>query len=502
LSSRILVVDDERNIRRVLQALLEDEGYDVDSASDGDEARGMLRRAQLRYDVVLTDLRMPGCDGMELLRWAQGTHPDTPIVMITAHGTVDIAVEAMRAGAFDFITKPFEEAELSAIVSKALAHREANRRRAYAIGTTDPAAETLETEIPAPGDDDHAQEVLGEIIGVSAAMKEVFALLRKVAPSPTTILIRGESGTGKELVADAIHRLSQRSEGPFIAVNCTAIPESLFESELFGHEKGAFTGAVTSRPGRFELAHKGTLFLDEIGELPAAMQVKLLRALQERINERVGGMAATPVDVRLIAATNADLETMVEAGTFREDLFYRLNVVPIRLPPLRARPSDIPVLLRHFIAKFSERLQRNVDRISPDAEMTMVRYPWPGNIRQLENVVERMVLLSENPSIEVDDLPAEVREGRSASELGLDSLRDEPVPEGNLKEIVKVHTQQVERELIMKALEADTWNVTQAAKRLGISRKGLQMKMKEYDLRDKSPDSRAAGDPVEEETEQ
>lgn len=502
MSSRILVVDDERNIRRVLQALLQDEGYDVDSAQDGDEARSMLRRAQLRYDVVLTDLRMPGCDGMELLRWAQDTHPDTPIVMITAHGTVDIAVEAMRAGAFDFITKPFEEAELSAIVSKALAHREANRRRAYALGTTDPSADTLETDITVPADDEAASEVLGDIIGVSAAMQQLFALMRKVAPSPTTILIRGESGTGKELVANAIHRLSLRSDGPFIAVNCTAIPENLFESELFGHEKGAFTGAVTSRPGRFELAHEGTLFLDEIGELPAAMQVKLLRALQERINERVGGLGATPVDVRLIAATNADLETMVEAGTFREDLFYRLNVVPIRLPPLRARPTDIPVLLRHFIAKFSERLERTVDGMSLEAEMTMVHYPWPGNIRQLENVVERMILLSEQASLDVSDLPPEIREGRSASELGLDSLRDEPLPEGNLKEIVKVHTQQVERELIMKALDADGWNVTQAAKRLGISRKGLQMKMKDYQLRDKSPEARPLNEGLEEVTEQ
>ena len=479
MTARILVVDDERNIRRVLQALLEEAGHSVEAAGDGDEARAMLRKATLPYDVVLTDLRMPDSDGMDLLRWVHRSFPDIPVVMITAHGTVDIAVAAMREGAFDFITKPFEETELRGIVDKALAQREAGRRHAYA-----PATDANGPDSGALAEDAIGR-VLGDIIGVSEQIEELFSLLRKVAPSPTTVLLRGESGTGKELVANVIHRLSRRANEPFIAVNCTAIPENLFESELFGHEKGAFTGATTARPGRFELADKGTLLLDEIGELPAPMQGKLLRALQERTNERVGGLKPLPVDVRLIAATNADLESLVASGNFRDDLFYRLNVVPIRLPPLRARPKDIPVLIRHFLDKFATRLDRKIDGISLAAEMAMVRYAWPGNIRELENVTERMILLSEGTSLEVEDLPPEVREGQTAAELGLDSLRDEPLPEGNLKDIVKVHTQQVERELILKALEKDVWNVTQAARRLGISRKGLQMKMKDYELRSK-----------------
>ena len=477
MTSRILVVDDERNIRRVLQALLEEDGYAVDEAADGDEARALLRRGRPGYDAVLTDLRMPGCDGLQLLRWANSAQPDTPVVMITAHGTVDVAVEAMRAGAFDFITKPFEESELRDIVAKAVAQGSANKERAYEPDATE-------------GDDGGGPDpdALSDIIGASPPMQELFALLRKIAPSPTTILIRGESGTGKELVATAIHGLSSRSKGPFIAVNCTAIPETLFESELFGHEKGAFTGAVTRRPGRFELADGGTLFLDEIGELPGPMQVKLLRVLQERVVERVGGIKPIDVDVRLIAATNADLEAMVRDGTFREDLFYRLNVVPLRLPPLRERPSDIPHLIRHFLEKFSVRLGRVVNGIEPAAERIMVQYEWPGNIRQLENIVERMVLLGDSDQLGVGDLPPEVLDGRSDPEAGVDTVRDDtPLPEGKLKDIVKERSQALERDLILKALGEDSWNVTHTARRLGISRKGLQLKMKDYGLRQEEP---------------
>jgi len=490
--SRILIVDDERNIRRVLQALLEGDGHAVDAASDGDEARAMLRRADGDYDVVLTDLRMPGCDGMQLLRWVKAAQPDTPTVMITAHGTVDIAVEAMREGAFDFITKPFEDAELSAIVSKAVAHRKANQSHAYRPGEAgSDSGATDSVDAPNPSE----EEVLGEIIGSSPQIKELFSLLRKVAPSPTTILLLGESGTGKELFATAAHRLSKRSDGPFIAVNCTAIPENLFESELFGHEKGAFTGAVTGRPGRCELADGGTLFLDEIGELPMAMQAKLLRSLQEREVQRVGGIRPISVDIRLIAATNADLQQMVRDRTFREDLYYRLNVVPIDLPPLRKRPSDIPELIRFFIKRFAERLNRPVSSITPDAEMTMVRYAWPGNIRQLENVVERMILLSEGTELEPKDLPDEVRSGARDPEAGVDTLKDEPLPGGTLKDIVKLKAKQVERAIILEALEEDQWNVTHAAKRLGISRKGLQMKMKDYDLRDRAQQQKKEAEP-------
>jgi transcriptional regulator with PAS, ATPase and Fis domain len=343
-----------------------------------------------------------------------------------------------------------------------------------------------------PSADEEA--ILSEIVGSSPQIKELFSLLRKVAPSPTTILLLGESGTGKELFANAAHRLSKRSEGPFIAVNCTAIPESLFESELFGHEKGAFTGAVTNRPGRCELADGGTLFLDEVGELPLAMQVKLLRTLQEREVQRVGGMHPISVDMRLITATNADLESMVRDGTFRQDLYYRLNVVPIELPALRQRPIDIPDLIRFFIERFSKRLNRPVTSIAHDAEMTMVRYQWPGNIRQLENIIERMILLSEGTELRLHDLPAEVRAGARDIEADVDTLKEEPLPQGNLKDIVKVRAKQVERAIILEALEDEQWNVTHAAKRLGISRKGLQMKMKDYDLRDRAEQERKEGE--------
>ncbi|MCP4871154.1 MAG: sigma-54-dependent Fis family transcriptional regulator [Proteobacteria bacterium] len=473
---RILIVDDEKNIRRVLQALLEADGYEVESAADGDEARATLRRSTEGFDAILTDLRMPGSDGLQLLRWARASHPDTPVVMVTAHGTVDVAVEAMRAGAYDFITKPFDDAELRDIVGKAVAQAEANQTRVYEPGEDD-VATTVEL--------DHAEAVLSEIIGRSPAMQKMFALLKKVAPSPTTILVRGESGTGKELVARAIHRLSDRAGEPFVAVNCTAIPENLFESELFGHEKGAFTGATIRRPGRFELATSGTLFLDEIGELPLPMQAKLLRVLQERIIERVGG-AHNPiaVDVRLIAATNADLEGMVSRGEFREDLFYRLDVVPIQLPPLRQRPSDIPALVDHFLGRFADRLGRDLLGVDPAVLGALVEYQWPGNIRQLENIVERMVLLAENGRLTVEDLPKEVRDGRKDPEAGVDTVREiEKVPDGNLKDIVREQSQRLEKELILRALEEDDWNVTHTAKRLGISRKGLQIKMKDYGLR-------------------
>ena len=473
---RILIVDDERNIRRVLQALLEADGYEVEAAADGDEARATLRRSDAGFDAILTDLRMPGSDGLQLLRWARASHPDTPVVMVTAHGTVDVAVEAMRAGAYDFITKPFDDAELRDIVGKAVAQAEANRTRAYEPGEDD-VATTVEL--------DHAEAVLSEIIGRSPAMQKLFALLKKIAPSPTTILVRGESGTGKELVARAIHRLSDRAGEPFVAVNCTAIPENLFESELFGHEKGAFTGATVRRPGRFELADGGTLFLDEIGELPLPMQAKLLRVLQERIIERIGGAhSQIAVDVRLIAATNANLEGLVASGDFREDLFYRLNVVPIHLPPLRERPSDIPALVKHFLSRFADRLGRDLLAVDPEVLGSLVEYQWPGNIRQLENIVERMVLLADSGRLSVADLPKEVRDGGRDPEAGVDTVREiERVPDGNLKDIVREQSQRLEKELILRALEEDDWNVTHTAKRLGISRKGLQIKMKDYGLR-------------------
>ncbi|HEV8247497.1 MAG TPA: sigma-54 dependent transcriptional regulator, partial [Polyangiaceae bacterium] len=334
---QILVVDDEPNLRRVLSAQLERDGYDVHTAEDGEQALGVLKEHHI--DLVISDLRMPKIDGMELLRRVVASEDAIPVVIITAHGTVDNAVEALKTGAFDYITKPFDQAEVRTVVRKALRTRDLSDRDA-----SRPAAAS------AP------EGVRYGIIGKSTSILELYAILDRVADTPTTVLITGESGTGKELVARALHENSSRRDKPFIKVNCAAIPRDLMESELFGYERGAFTGAVSSKPGRFELASGGTLFLDEIGSIPVEMQVKLLRALQESEFERVGGVKTIHVDVRLVAATNSDLKKEIAGGTFREDLYYRLNVVPIRLASLRERAEDIPLLVQHFITKFNARL--------------------------------------------------------------------------------------------------------------------------------------------------
>src|SRR5208282_2539639 len=367
---QVLIVDDEPNLRKILSAQLSRDGYDVLTADDGEQGLAHLRDHHI--DLVITDLKMPKVDGMTLLRRALQEDPDLPVVMITAHGTVDTAVEALKIGAFDYLTKPFDKDEVRQIVAKAL------KTRALA------GAETTVAQ-KAPG-------ARFGIIGTSAGIAELYAILERVADTPTTVLITGESGTGKELVARALHDHSSRKDKPFIKVNCAAIPKELIESELFGYERGAFTGAVSSKPGRFELANGGTLFLDEIGEIPVEMQVKLLRALQESEFERVGGIKTIHVDVRLVAATNRDLKKLIAAGVFREDLYYRLNVVPIRLPALRERAGDIPLLVEHFLRKFNERLKKHVSSVDADAMEALVQYPWPGNIRELENVVERAVL--------------------------------------------------------------------------------------------------------------
>ncbi|NJK87981.1 MAG: sigma-54-dependent Fis family transcriptional regulator [Myxococcales bacterium] len=364
----VLVVDDETNLRKVLSAHLRREGYEVLTAADGAEALELMDREAV--DVVLTDLRMPNVDGMVLLEELTRRYPGRPVVMLTAHGTVDTAVSAMKLGAFDYLTKPFDKDELHLVIAKAFA--------------------SSQLAIQEPEGEPHGRFGL---IGKSAGLEDVFRTIDKVAASPSTVLITGESGTGKELIASALHANSPRRGKPFIKINCAAIPRDLIESELFGYERGAFTGAVSSKPGRFELADEGTLFLDEIGEIPLEMQVKLLRALQESEFERVGGVATTRVDVRLIAATNVDLTAEVAAGRFREDLFYRLNVVPICLPPLRERRNDIPLLVEHFLAKYRARLQKDVHRVSSDAMERLSAYDWPGNVRELENVMERAVLL-------------------------------------------------------------------------------------------------------------
>lgn len=458
MQKRILIVDDEPSIRKVLRAHLGRAGYDVETAENGRVAQQRLN--EVDFHLVVTDLKMPEMGGMELLAWCMDACPGLPVILITAHGTVDSAVEAIKLGAHDYITKPFDQEELRRIIAKALRTEEADRRR-----------------FRSP-----AEQGKYGIIGQTPEMFGVYDLIGKVADSPTTALITGESGTGKELVARALHSRSSRRSAPFIQVNCGAIPESLFESELFGHEKGAFTGAVTSRPGRFELADGGTLFLDEVGELPRDLQVKLLRALQDGTFERVGGVRSQKVNVRLVAATNRNLEREVRAGTFREDLFYRLNVVPIHLPPLRTRVDDIPLLVDHFVERFNQRLGRAIAGVTPEAMAALMAWRWPGNVRELENLVERAVLLCDGEHIGLSNLPG--LEGIQ------DASRETDVEELGLKEYVRVYTAQLERARIQRVLNAENGNVTRASRRLAISRKSLQMKMKEYGLRDEADQAR------------
>jgi DNA-binding NtrC family response regulator len=442
--------------------------------------------------------------------------------MITAHGSVESAVEAVKLGAFDYLEKPFEQEQIRQVVAKALRTHELARKDARPQEVRDARGRF-------------------RLVGQSAAIKHVYAILEKVADTPSTVLITGESGTGKELIARALHENSSRHDAPFIKINCAAIPKTLMESELFGYDKGAFTGAVGAKPGRFELAHGGTLFLDEIGEIPVEMQVKLLRVLQESEFERVGGIKTIKVDVRLVTATNRDLVQEIGAGAFREDLYYRLNVVPIHIPPLRERREDVPLLVEHFIAKFNDRLRKAITGMAPDAIARLVSYNWPGNIRELENLMERTMLFCEGPTIHVQDLPPEVQAmgGAAPHTPGLPPLHPSvgtssqagagvatgmvPVPGGlgapllgvpgaassggpedglsssgaaqatatpvsaaSLKEAVRAETERVERELIVKALDETGGNVTQAARKLKISRKSLQTKMKEFGLRDQS----------------
>ncbi len=445
----VLIVDDESNVRRVLGTLLEQAGFQTTRVARAEDVLDLVRAQD--PDVVLTDLKMPGMDGLELLGALRCEFPEIPVVMLTAHGTVETAVEAMKRGAFDFLTKPFDREEVATVLSKAVA--QAGRSR-------------LEFHGPVRPDDEDCG-----LVGRAAVMDAVRALIRKIAASPSTVLITGETGTGKELVADALHHLSDRSGGPLVKVNCGALPETLVESELFGHERGAFTGAERDRPGRFELADGGTLFLDEVGELPAATQVKLLRVLQDRRVDRVGGSRPIEVDVRLIAATHRDLAEEARGGRFREDLLYRLNVVEIRVPPLRERLDDVPALVECFLDKHAARLRRPRPRVGPAGIEALRRAPWPGNVRQLENAVERAVLLADGPELAPED-------------FGLRSdVASAAAPEGDLKATARAAAAAAERRLIEQALDSTGGNVTRAAERLGLSRRGLQLKLKELGLR-------------------
>ncbi len=492
MNRRILVVDDEPNLRKVLGSLLRREGYDVLEARDGEEALAVLSDCHSRDGEIaclITDLRMPRLDGMTLFRRALADYPELKVIIWTAYGRITESVEAVKHGAFDYIEKGADQEYILQVVRKALSSFE------------------LDQKAPRPHMNFHAVPTsLGRfgLIGTAPALKQCFGLIEKVADTPSTVLISGESGTGKELVARALHEHSSRKNEAFIKINCAAIPKTLMESELFGYEKGAFTGAVSSKPGRFELADRGTLFLDEIGELPVDMQVKLLRVLQESEFERVGGIKTLHVDVRVIAATNRDLIKEVAQGNFREELYYRLNVVPINLPALRERQQDIHLLVEHFIAKFNERLKKSVSGISADALDALVRYPFPGNIRELENTLERAVLLTDNTILTLHDLPATIVPV-TAAVMGTAAAAGIAGPMGaagnagatlataaiagraptSLKDIVRQETERVEREMIHKALEQTSGNVTQAARHLRISRKSLQTKMKELGLRDK-----------------
>ncbi len=445
----ILIVDDERNTREGLARALR-RHYDIHLAESGMAALNLLDTHPV--DAVLTDLRMPGMDGLTLVRRVLARDPQPVCILLTAYGNVETAVEAMKNGAYDFLTKPVNLDRLEVVLKRALESR-----------TLAATNLNLRQQL----DEKYGME---QIIGDSRPMQAVFDTIRQVAPSRATVLIQGESGTGKELVAHALHNLSPRKKNPFVAVHCAALSDNLLESELFGHERGAFTGATEARKGRFELADGGSLFLDEIGEIQPSTQVKLLRVMEERAFERVGGMETLDVDVRLIAATNRDLRAMVEEEKFREDLYFRLNVVQITLPPLRERREDIPLLLNSFLHTFREENARNLDGFTPDALEALTQYRWPGNIRELRNLVERMVVLSRGDKITLRDVPREVREGGNGGKTA-----------GPLAGAVSM--EQAEKRMIEQALNDNDGNRTLAAKQLGISRRTLHRKLNEFDLR-------------------
>ena len=454
----ILIVDDEPNYQIVLAELLKDEGYEVFTANSGLEGLPIVYSTDL--DLILSDMKMPGMDGIQFLAKIKEFNKELPVILITAYAEVEKAVEAMRLGAFTYLAKPFSNQQLVASTKKAIEHygliREIRRLRDEAT--------------PRSG--------FGGMIGKSPSMRSVYQLIEKVAPTPSSVLITGESGTGKELVARAIHNLSPRKEAPFISVNCAALSEHLLESELFGHEKGSFTDAISMRKGRFELADTGTLFLDEIGEMPSPLQAKLLRVLQDKSFERVGGNVTQHVDVRILAATNKDLKDEVDKGHFREDLYYRLNVIHIHLSPLRERVDDIPALVTHFIEKNSRNLGKHFD-ISPEALRLLVSLPWEGNVRELENTIERAAILCNGDKIEPEDVQPDSSELSNAHEWSTGLELNQFIPDNlSLAEVLNG----IEERLVRKALEDAAYIQARAAEQLGITKSLLQYKMKKYNL--------------------
>jgi DNA-binding NtrC family response regulator len=444
----VLVVDDDKNTRDGLQRALQ-RRYTVLTAESADAALAVLGGGGV--DLMLSDLRMPGTDGLGLLRRVAAQYPQTICILLTAYGSVETAVDAMKQGAFDFLTKPVNLDHLDMLVARALKSRDLEEKVA-----------TLESQL-------NEKYGVENIVGESEAMKRVFDVIRQTAPTQASVLIQGPSGTGKELVAHAIHRLSTRAKGPFVAVHCAALSASLLESELFGHEKGAFTGAAAQRKGRFEMADGGTLFLDEVSEIDPAIQVKLLRVLEERTFERVGGEETVEVDIRVIAATNRDLRDYVAQGKFREDLYFRLNVVDITLPPLAARAGDIPLLADRFLKECCERNGKRIEGMTPDAVNLLAAYAWPGNVRELRNTVEKMVVLSRSEKLSARDVPANIREAVKGAGAGAEPP---PLASGSLAE--------TERRTIMAVLDKNGGNRTRAAEELGISRRTLHRKLREY----------------------
>jgi DNA-binding NtrC family response regulator len=445
----ILVVDDEKSQREILELILSEEGYDVTTAASGEAAIKFAR--DRRFDLALTDLKMTGMDGIELLQHLLGLDSSIIVILLTAHGSIESAKEALRRGAFDYLEKPYDKNALLETINRAL---------------------------------DRLDAIDSEIISASPKMETVKKMILKVARSNSTVLIRGESGTGKELIARAVHNQSPRATEMFQAVNCAAINENLLESELFGHEKGSFTGAHAEKKGLFEIADRGTLFLDEIAELDVGIQAKLLRALQERKIRRVGGTHEIGVDVRVIAATNRDLRAMVSDGRFRDDLYYRINVLSIDVPPLRERRDDIPVLIDYFLKKHTRNTSRLVRGLTPETKKLMVDYSWPGNVRQLESAIERAILLCEGDLITLEDLPTEVRQ-----EVG-------PASEGAFKLPAEgINFEEVERNLIMQAMEQTDFNITKAAKLLGLTFRTLQYRLEKFGI--KKPDGKEEDEPEE-----
>lgn len=443
----ILIIDDEDNIRNGLATNFELEDYEVKTASNGQEGLDLIAKGDI--DLVITDLRMDGISGEEVVKRVTTETPGIPVIVLTGHGSIDAAVEAMKSGAYDFLTKPLNLDQLNLIVKRALENRELSLQH-----------KLLKEEI-------ESSACLEQMIGRSAEMQKVFSMIKKVAPAKASVLITGESGVGKELVANAIHNLSGRKDKAFIKVHCAALSESLLESELFGHEKGAYTGADSMQKGRFELAHGGTIFLDEIGEINQNVQIKILRVLQEKTFERVGGEKSISVDVRIVAATNKNLEEEVKAGRFREDLYYRLNVVHLKVPSLKERKDDLPLLIDSFIKKFAAENEKEIIGIDSKAKAALLKYDWPGNIRQLQNCIESSVVMSNGKQIKLEDLPLSVSEY-----TGQESIS---IPMG-------ISLEDAEKIIIMQNLSANKGNKSKTADVLGIGRKTLHRKLNEYGL--------------------